>query len=327
MGEGVTDMVDPRTIFEVDGDESFTRLALTIFRYQAVHCGPYREYLQLLGVDPSGIHSLEEIPFLPVELFKTCRIYAAESEPEQIFTSSSTSGQEPSKHYVASLALYEEAFTRAFEHFYGPAEQVALFALLPSYLEREGSSLIYMADRLIARGGGGFYLHDHEKLLQDLASCHKKKILLGVSYALWDLAEQHPGPLRDTIVMETGGMKGKRRELPREEFHDLLQKAFGVSSIHSEYGMAELMSQAYSSGQGLFYAPSWMRVLIRDLNDPFEILPPGRTGGVNLIDLANLYSCSFLQTADLGVTRPDEGFRILGRISGSEIRGCNLLVQ
>ena len=327
MGENRNRMVDPQTIFALKNEADFERVTLEVFRYQARCCGPYREYLNLLGVDPDEVTRLEEIPFLPVELFKTQRIYAAEEEPEQIFTSSSTSGQQPSKHYVASLALYEEAFTRAFERFYGPAEEVALFALLPSYLEREGSSLIYMADRLIARGGGGFYLHDHEKLLKDLAACRKKKILLGVSYALWDLAEQHPGPLTDTIVMETGGMKGRRQELPREEFHALLQRAFEVPSIHSEYGMAELMSQAYSAGEGLFYTPDWMRIVIRDLNDPFEQLPVGRTGGVNIIDLANLYSCSFLQTADMGVLQRDGGFRILGRISGSEIRGCNLLVQ
>ncbi len=319
--------VNSQTIFAIQSEAEFERVALEVFRYQARCCEPYGAYLRLLGVDPAEVTTLREIPFLPVELFKIQRIYAAQGEPEQIFTSSSTSGQQPSKHYVASLALYEEAFTRAFEQFYGPAEEVALFALLPSYLEREGSSLIYMADRLMARGGGGFYLHDQEKLLRDLAACRKKKILLGVSYALWDLAEQHPGPLTDTIVMETGGMKGRRQELPREEFHALLKRAFEVPSIHSEYGMAELMSQAYSAGEGVFYTPPWMRIVIRDLNDPFETLSVGRTGGVNIIDLANLYSCSFLQTADLGVRQADGGFRILGRISGSEIRGCNLLVQ
>lgn len=320
-------MLGTRRIFELGDGADFDALALEVFRYQAVRCEPYREYLELLEVDPAGVEAVEHIPFLPIELFKTRRIYAHEREPEQVFTSSSTSGQTPSKHYVASLALYEETFTRAFERFYGPADEVALFALLPSYLEREGSSLIYMADRLIARGGGGFYLHDHERLLHDLAACPKKKILLGVSYALWDLAERYPGALTDTVVMETGGMKGRREELPREAFHALLQRAFGVDAIHSEYGMAELLSQAYSAGGGLFYAPPWMRVLVRDLNDPFEMLPAERTGGVNIIDLANLYSCSFLQTADLGVRYADGGFRVLGRITGSEIRGCNLLVQ
>lgn len=320
-------MLETRRIFELGDGADFDVLALEVFRYQAARCEPYREYLELLEVDPAGVKAVEEIPFLPIELFKTRRIYAHDRAPEQVFTSSSTSGQTPSRHYVASLALYEEAFTRAFERFYGPADEVALFALLPSYLEREGSSLIYMADRLIARGGGGFYLNDQEKLLRDLAACPKKKILLGVSYALWDLAERHPGALEDTVIMETGGMKGRREELPREAFHALLQQAFGVSSVHSEYGMAELLSQAYSAGGGLFYAPPWMRVLVRDLNDPFEMLPTGRTGGVNIIDLANLYSCSFLQTADLGVTYADGAFRVLGRITGSEIRGCNLLVQ
>lgn len=228
---------------------------------------------------------------------------------------------------MADLRIYEEAFTRSFELFYGPAEQTAIFALLPNYLEREGSSLIYMVEGLIRRGGGGFYLYDHDALLRDMEAHQGKKILLGVSYALWDLAEEQRGALHDVIVMETGGMKGRREELPREEFHRLLCDAFGVQAIHSEYGMAELMSQAYSDGKGIFRTPPWMRVWVRDLNDPFRLLPNGATGGVNLIDLANLYSCSFLQTQDLGKLYEDGSFRILGRISGSEIRGCNLLVQ
>ena len=188
--------------------------------------------------------------------------------------------------------------------------------------------MIYMADRLIRDGaGGGFYLYDHEALLRDMRACTARKVLLGVSYALWDLAERRPGPLYDTVVMETGGMKGHREELPREAFHELLCRAFSVPSVHSEYGMAELMSQAYSAGEGIFRTPSWMRVSVRDLNDPFCTLPAGRTGGINVIDLANLCSCSFVQTEDLGVVCGDGAFRMLGRISGSEIRGCNLLVQ
>ena len=269
----------------------------------------------------------KQIPFLPIELFKSHRVYCGSNPPQQIFTSSSTTGQTPSRHYVADLRIYEEAFTRSFELFYGPAEQTAIFALLPNYLEREGSSLIYMVEGLIRRGGGGFYLYDHDALLRDMETHQGKKILLGVSYALWDLAEEQRGALHDVIVMETGGMKGRREELPREEFHRLLCDAFGVQSIHSEYGMAELMSQAYSDGKGIFRTPPWMRICVRDLNDPFRLLPNGATGGINLIDLANLYSCSFLQTQDLGKVYDDGSFRILGRISGSEIRGCNLLVQ
>lgn len=302
-------------------------MTLEVFRFQAEACTPYREYLELLGVDPAAVECPEQIPFLPIELFKSHRVYCGSNPPQQIFTSSSTTGQTPSRHYVADLRIYEEAFTRSFELFYGPAEQTAIYALLPNYLEREGSSLIYMVEGLIRRGGGGFYLYDHDALLRDMEAHQGKKILLGVSYALWDLAEEQRGALRDVIVMETGGMKGRREELPREEFHRLLCDAFGVQSIHSEYGMAELMSQAYSDGNGIFRTPPWMRICVRDLNDPFRLLPNGATGGVNLIDLANLYSCSFLQTQDLGKVYDDGSFRILGRISGSEIRGCNLLVQ
>lgn len=320
-------MIDTKSIFSIATQADFDRVALEVFRFQAEACAPYREYLELLGVDPAAVECPEQIPFLPIELFKSHRVYCGSNPPQQIFTSSSTTGQTPSRHYVADLRIYEEAFTRSFELFYGPAEQTAIFALLPNYLEREGSSLIYMVEGLIRRGGGGFYLYDHDALLRDMEAHQGKKILLGVSYALWDLAEEQRGALHDVIVMETGGMKGRREELPREEFHRLLCDAFGVQAIHSEYGMAELMSQAYSDGKGIFRTPPWMRVWVRDLNDPFRLLPNGATGGVNLIDLANLYSCSFLQTQDLGKVYEDGSFRILGRISGSEIRGCNLLVQ
>lgn len=320
-------MIDTKSIFSIATQTDFDRVALEVFRFQAEACAPYREYLELLGVDPAAVECPEQIPFLPIELFKSHRVYCGSNPPQQIFTSSSTTGQTPSRHYVADLRIYEEAFTRSFELFYGPAEQTAIFALLPNYLEREGSSLIYMVEGLIRRGGGGFYLYDHDALLRDMEAHQGKKILLGVSYALWDLAEEQRGALHDVIVMETGGMKGRREELPREEFHRLLCDAFGVQSIHSEYGMAELMSQAYSDGNGIFRTPPWMRICVRDLNDPFRLLPNGATGGVNLIDLANFYSCSFLQTQDLGKLYEDGSFRILGRISGSEIRGCNLLVQ
>ena len=320
-------MIDTKSIFSIATQADFDRMTLEVFRFQAEACTPYREYLELLGVDPAAVECPEQIPFLPIELFKSHRVYCGSNPPQQIFTSSSTTGQTPSRHYVADLRIYEEAFTRSFELFYGPAEQTAIYALLPNYLEREGSSLIYMVEGVIRRGGGGFYLYDHDALLRDMEAHQGKKILLGVSYALWDLAEEQRGALRDVIVMETGGMKGRREELPREEFHRLLCDAFGVQSIHSEYGMAELMSQAYSDGNGIFRTPPWMRICVRDLNDPFRLLPNGATGGINLIDLANLYACSFLQTQDLGKVYDDGSFRILGRISGSEIRGCNLLVQ
>jgi hypothetical protein len=233
-----------------------------------------------------------------------------------------------SHHYVADVALYERAFAEAFRHFYGNESECSIYALLPSYLEREGSSLIYMAERLIAAsGGGGFYLHNHEQLLQDMAADPKPKILLGVTYALLDLAENYAPHLENTIVMETGGMKGKRKELPKAELHKVLCSAFGVERIHSEYGMAELLSQAYSSGDGVFRAPRWMKVLVRDVNNPFARLSAGRRGGLDIIDLANQSSCAFIATEDMGIRYDDGSFRIEGRISQSDIRGCNLLVQ
>lgn len=321
-------MDHPGNIFDISAGAGFEESALDVFNFQARNCAPYREYLSLIGVDPSGVRNLGDIPFLPVELFKSHKVYCGAEEPQKVFTSSSTTGQVPARHYVADLSLYENSFTRSFEMFYGTASGLAIFALLPGYLEREGSSLIYMADRLVAAGsGGGFYLNDHQSLLRDMASHEGPKILLGVSYALWDMAEKYPMQLHNTIVMETGGMKGNREDLPKEQFHRILCDAFGVDRIHSEYGMAELMSQAYSSGGGIFASPPWMRVVCRDIHDPFRILPHGARGGVNVIDLANAFSCSFIQTQDMGVAMNDTEFRIEGRIAGSDIRGCNLLVQ
>lgn len=321
-------MVTPAEIFRISTDGQFTEIALGVFRFQAGNCLPYREYLSLIGCDPTMVSTLGEIPFLPIELFKTHKVYCGVSEPEIVFTSSSTTGQIPSRHYVADLAVYEESFTRGFEMFYGNPRDMAIFALLPGYLEREGSSLIYMFDKLVADAAdGGFYLHEYEKLLQDMAAFEGPKLLIGVSYALWEMAEKYPGRLDNTIIMETGGMKGHREEIPKEGFHKILCDAFGVGAIHSEYGMAELLSQAYSDGDGLFTTPPWMKVVCRDVHDPFEILPHGRRGGINVIDLGNLYSCSFIQTQDIGTVYADGRFSIGGRIGGSDIRGCNLLVQ
>ena len=315
-------------IFAVSTEEEFSQLALEVFRFQAQRCAPYRQYVELLGVDPTCVSRVEDIPFLPIELFKLRDVYCGNTEPEKVFTSSSTTGQTPSRHMMQSLALYEQAFTRAFEQFYGNAEGWSIYGLLPNYLQREGSSLVYMVDRLIARcGSGGFYLDEYEKLLSDMAADPKPKILLGVSYALWDLAEQYVPKLENTVVMETGGMKGHREELPRAEFHKILTSAFGVEKIHSEYGMAELTSQAYSSGDGVFYAPQWMRVLARDVNNPLKVLPQGSRGALNIIDLANLSSCAFIATQDVGRTYEDASFMVEGRLSGAEVRGCNLLVQ
>ena len=321
-------MIGIDDIVSIGSEAEFSAAALALFRFQAERCEPYRRYVELLGINPAEVSRIEDIPFLPIELFKSHTIYCGEGEPEMVFTSSSTTGQTPSRHPMAQLSIYERAFTEAFRTFYGPAEQYGIYALLPSYLQRKGSSLIYMADRLIAEAGsGGFYLDEYEKLIADMEADPKPKILLGVSYALWDLAERYAPKLHNTVVMETGGMKGYREEIPKEELHRILCEGFGVERIHSEYGMAELTSQAYSSGEGIFCAPKWMKVLVRDINDPFCLLPAGARGGVNIIDLANIYSCAFIETQDVGRTFADGSFAIEGRIDRSEIRGCNLLVQ
>lgn len=315
-------------IFAISTEEEFSQLALEVFRFQAQRCAPYRQYVELLGVDPMCVSRVEDIPFLPIELFKLRDVYCGNTEPEKVFTSSSTTGQTPSRHMMQSLALYEQTFTRAFEQFYGNAEGWSIYGLLPNYLQREGSSLVYMVDRLMVRcGSGGFYLDEYDKLIADMEADPKPKILLGVSYALWDLAEQYAPKLENTVVMETGGMKGYREELPKAEFHKILTSAFGVEKIHSEYGMAELTSQAYSSGDGVFYAPQWMRVLARDVNNPLKVLPQGSRGALNIVDLANLSSCAFIATQDVGRTYEDASFMVEGRLSGAEVRGCNLLVQ
>ena len=316
-------------IFGVEDEASFRHEALALFRFQAERCEPYSQYLRLIGVEAEEVREVEQIPFLPIGLFKSHNIYCGEKEPEQIFTSSSTGGGVPSRHPMAQLSIYEIAFRGAFRHFYGDAAEWSIYGLLPSYLERKGSSLIYMVDRLIADAGGhgGFYLDDYERLLADIAADPRPKILLGVTYALLDLAEQFAPDLHDVVVMETGGMKGRRKELPKEELHRVLCKAFNVSAIHSEYGMAELTSQAYSRGGNRFVTPPWMRILTRDLNDPFRLLPTGHRGGINIIDLGNVYSCAFIQTEDSGRVLDDGSFEIAGRIDKSEIRGCNLLVQ
>lgn len=315
-------------ILSISSGAAFERTALELFSFQAAQCAPYREYLSLAGVDPRSVDSVEKIPFLPIEIFKTHKVYCGAEEPELVFTSSGTGESGSSRHYVAHRGDYERPFLRAFEMFYGSPAGVNIYALLPGYLERECSSLIYMIDDLIRRGrGGGFYLDNYERLIADMAADAGPKILFGVSYALWDLAETHAPKLQNTIVMETGGMKGRREELPNDEFHALLCRGFGVDRIHSEYGMAELSSQAYSHGGNLFEPPPWMRVLARDLHDPFEPLPGGRAGGLNIIDLANVNSCAFIQTQDIGNVGARGDFSVLGRADRSDIRGCNLLVQ
>jgi hypothetical protein len=318
-------------ILNIATPEEFDRAVMEVFRAQAVACAPYRQYLELIGLRAENVERVEDIPFLPIELFKSHHVWCGDGEPEAVFTSSATGGQGASRHPIASLEDYARVYTRGFELFYGPTARWSIFALLPSYLEREGSSLVLMADGLIKQGrGGGFYLRDHARLLADMASDSGPRILLGVSYALLDLAEEMASRgeklPEGTIVMETGGMKGRREEMPKTEMHATLQAAFGVPEIHSEYGMAELMSQAYSAGGGVFRTPPWMKVVTRDLADPFDVRRTGR-GGIDITDLANLHSCAFIQTQDVGMVSEDGSFTIEGRVARSDIRGCNLLVQ
>lgn len=319
-------MITIDQILAIKSDAEFEAAALELFRFQAERCKPYKEYISLLGIDPGEVCSVEDIPFLPIELFKTHDVYSFDSEPEMTFTSSNTGQTVASRHLMASLDVYRKAFTAAFEQFYGDVERWSIYGLLPSYLEREGSSLVYMVDELRRRAGsGGFYLNNYEELIKDMERDPKPKILLGVSYALWDLAEQYAPKLKETIVMETGGMKGKRKELSKSELHKILCDGLGVDAIHSEYGMAELTSQAYSNGGGIFRSPRWMRIMLRDVNDPFD--HSVRRGGIDIIDLANISSCAFIQTQDMGRLLDDGEFILEGRIAGSDIRGCNLLVH
>lgn len=315
-------------IFSISSPEQFNAMALEVFRFQAEHCAVYAEYLRLIGVDPASITRIEDIPMLPIGLFKSHDIYSAATPPQIVFTSSATTGMSFSRHLVADTSIYERDFTEGFRLFYGDIKQWSVYGLLPNYLERTGSSLVYMVDSLIHQAGsGGFYLHNYEKLLSDMAADSRPKILIGVTYALLELAEKYAPKLENTVVMETGGMKGRRKEMSKEELHGLLCSAFGVERIHSEYGMAELLSQGYSTGEGLFASPPWMRVIVRDINDPFTHLEAGRRGAIDIIDLGNIYSCSFIATEDVGIAYADNTFRIEGRITDADIRGCNLLVQ
>jgi phenylacetate-coenzyme A ligase PaaK-like adenylate-forming protein len=322
-----------KAIFNIPDQKTFREITLKVFLYQARHTPVYGEYLKKLKIDPMQINNVEEIPFLPVEFFKTHRVMNAGKTAETLFQSSGTTAQIPAQHSIADVSLYQESFTRGFTRFYGAPENFCIVALLPSYLQRSGSSLVYMMDHLIGLSQhpeSGFYLNNLEALsllLKRRNADRQPTLLVGVSFALLDLAERYPVKLKDHIIlMETGGMKGRRKEMVREELHEVLRKAFGLETIHSEYGMTELLSQAYSSGSGLFHTPSWMKVLVRDPNDPFSWVRTGKTGGLNIIDLANLYSCSFLATGDLGRVHPDGAFEILGRFDHSDIRGCNLMV-
>jgi hypothetical protein len=321
-------------IFRIQNEPAFIAAALAVFHYQSAENPVYKKYIQTLGIDSSTITSIEAIPFLPIEFFKNFEVICGPKSPTAVtFTSSGTTGMSISKHIVNDISIYEQSYRKGFEFFYGDVKNYAVFALLPSYLEREGSSLIYMVDDLIRRSENPqskFYLNEHAELISTLHEREKKglkSILIGVTYALLDLLEKNKLHLSHTIVMETGGMKGKRKEMVREELHEILCNGFGVKNIHSEYGMTELLSQTYSKGNGIFACPPWMKILIRDTNDPFAFLQAGKSGGINVIDLANINSCSFISTQDLGKRFDDETFEVLGRFDNSDIRGCNLLVQ
>ncbi len=318
-------------IFTIRSSEEFENKALEVFQYQYANTPVYRRFCDLLGTKPPQVQSLEGIPFLPIQFFKEHDIIAKGQSAEITFTSSGTTGSTPSRHQVADPEIYRQSFLQGFRQFYGDPSEYTILALLPSYLERSGSSLIYMVDALIKESSNsqsGFYLYNTDELLEILKlleSRSKKTLLIGVSFALLDLVEEHSLMLNHTYVMETGGMKGRRKELIREELHSVLMEGFGVEAIHSEYGMTELLSQAYSTGKGMFRSPPWMRVLTRNTENPLEWVH-GTTGGINVIDLANIYSCSFIATQDLGKVHSDGSFEILGRFDTSDIRGCNLMV-
>ena len=312
----------------------FENLALEIFRFQYEANRVYNSYVNTLTIPPSSVDSIEKIPFLPVSFFKTGEIKTGKFTADVIFESSGTTQTGKSRHHLKDASIYTDSFTRGFENLYGKINEWCIIGLLPSYLEKENSSLVFMVDNLIKmthHSQSGFYLYDFEKLNETLAaleSLKQKTLLIGVTYALLDFAEQFPMSLTHAIIMETGGMKGRREELTRMEVHERLKKAFDKNEIHSEYGMTELLSQAYAKREGRFQCPPWMKVMIRDEDDPllvqrseFGIV----SGAINIIDLANVYSCSFIATDDIGRLYPDESFEVLGRIDGSDLRGCSLL--
>jgi phenylacetate-coenzyme A ligase PaaK-like adenylate-forming protein len=325
-------MITIQDIFTISSHKQFEKIALKVFRYQYENNKVYHEFCDFLNTDVQKVKSLDKIPFLPIQFFKSHDVVSNNNPIVETFTSSGTTGMITSKHLVTDISLYEQSYRLAFSEFYGNIEDYAVLALLPSYLERNGSSLIYMVKDLIELSNNehsGFYLHNYDELISkliELDSAGQNVILFGVTYALLDLIEKQNFQLKNTIIMETGGMKGKRKEIIREELHANLAKGFGVSSIHSEYGMTELLSQAYSLGNGIFECPSWMQILVRDPEDALTYVANGKNGGINVIDLANINSCSFIATQDLGKKYDNNSFEILGRFDNSDIRGCNLMV-
>lgn len=325
-------MFNYKQLFSIQSDDDFNTLALQLFKHQFEHNSVYRSFCDLVNKHPSAVSCIKDIPFLPIQFFKTHKVLSSDQNTEAIFESSGTSQSETSKHYVFDLEVYEASFRNGFDYFYGDIEDYAILALLPSYLERSNSSLVYMVNDYIKHSqhtDSGFYLDNLYELKQTLLRLEKegqKTLLIGVSFALLDFIERYPIKLKHTIIMETGGMKGRRRELIKSELHEHLKKGFSVDTIHSEYGMTELLSQAYSFGNGLFKTVPWMKVLIRNINDPFDILNYGKSGGINCIDLANIHSCAFIATQDLGRFKSDSSFELLGRFDTADIRGCNLMV-
>jgi phenylacetate-coenzyme A ligase PaaK-like adenylate-forming protein len=325
-------LINQADIFTIASKKEFEKTALKVYRHQYDNNVVYRDFCTLLNKDKQNVKAVRDIPFLPIQFFKTHEVLSSQQPVQATFTSSGTTGTATSRHLVTNLEYYEQSFRLAFSQFYGNIEDYAVLALLPSYLEREGSSLIYMVEDLIKASkspDSGFYLNDYDALIAKLTTLDgagKNVLLIGVTYALLDLIEKRDFHLRNTIIMETGGMKGRRREMIREELHEVLCNGFGVSKIHSEYGMTELLSQAYSLGDGIFECPPWMDVLIRDTEDALSYVSTGKTGGINVIDLANINSCSFIATQDLGKKYANQSFEVLGRFDNSDIRGCNLMV-
>ena len=325
-------MQEAQSIFSIENDAQFRKKALEVFRYQAEYNPVYKQFIENLKINPLEVQVIEQIPFLPIKFFKQFDIVSGNNVAEKIFTSSGTTGMTTSRHLVTNLSLYHYSLEKCFEQFYGPLTDYTIFALLPSYLERTGSSLIDMVEFWVEKSGrpeNGFYLYNHQELYDNLLAhekTDKKAILIGVSFALLDFVDNYKMELKNTIVMETGGMKGRKKEITREELHTILKAGFGTEEIHSEYGMTELLSQGYSRGDLTFKTPNWMRMMIRETEDPFNYVEIGKTGGVNVIDLANVNSCSFIATDDLGKKVSENQFEILGRFDHSDVRGCNLMV-
>lgn len=320
-------------VFNIQNQSDFKTCALQVFRHQFKKNAIYRSFCDLLYIHSSDVKEIEEIPFLPIQFFKSHAVLSSTQAVKETFTSSGTTGSSVSKHMVTDLSWYTKSYTKGFEYFYGPIEEYTVLGLLPNYLERAGSSLIYMVDDFIKKSNkpaSGFYLNNLTELSKTLIALDKKGekvLLIGVTFALLDLIERQQFKLHNTIIMETGGMKGRRKEMIRNELHEILCAGFGVSKIHSEYGMTELLSQGYSSGDGVFDCPPWMKILARDTEDALTMVGTNKTGGLNVIDLANYNSCSFIATQDLGKVDNNGSFEVLGRFDHSDIRGCNLMVM